>query len=129
MRVHNNEIILSWLRTEDSYYENEDWHLHETDTEFDANGHWLECDCGYKSEVVPHTFSEWNTIPENNGEKDVVTRRCPCGYEESTDAPVETPAPAPSNTLTIVLICVGSAVVVAAVVTMVVVVKKRKSKK
>lgn len=29
MRVHNNEIILSWLRTEDSYYDSEDWYLHD----------------------------------------------------------------------------------------------------
>jgi hypothetical protein len=131
MRVHNNEIILSWLRTEDSYYENEDWHIHETDTEFDANGHWLECECGYKSKVVSHALGEWPTIPVKDGEKDVLIRRCSCGYEERKDAPVKDPAPAPSsNTLTIVLICVGSAVVVvAAAVTTVVVVKKRKSKK
>ena len=131
MRVHNNEIILSWLRTEDSYYTNEDWHIHETEIKFDENGHWFECECGYKSDVCEHALSEWNTIPENNGDKDVVTRRCPCGYEESRDAPTADSEPS-SMTLkpaTIVLICVGSAAIIAAAVTMIVIVKKKKSQK
>ena len=130
MRVHNNEIILSWLRTEDSYYADENWHIHETTTKFDENGHWSECECGYKSEVCIHALSEWNTISENNGEKDVVTRRCPCGYKESKDAPDVASSPSLSlNTTTIVLICVGSAAIIAAGVTMIVVVKRKKAQK
>ena len=130
MRVHNNEIILSWLRTEDSYYADENWHIHETTTKFDENGHWSECECGYKSEVCIHALSEWNTISENNGEKDVVTRRCPCGYKESKDAPDVASSPSLSlNTTTIVLICIGSAAIIAAGVTMIVVVKRKKAQK
>ena len=128
MRVHNNEIILSWLRTEDSYYADEDWHIHQTDTKFDENGHWVECECGYKSEVCVHALSAWNTIPENNGEKDVVTRSCPCGYEESKDAPAAD-STLSSNTGAIILICCSSAIVVAAVVAMIVIVKKKKTQK
>ena len=130
MRVHNNEIILSWLRTEDSYYADENWHIHETTTKFDENGHWSECACGYKSEVCVHALSEWNTISDNNGEKDVVTRRCPCGYKESKDAPDVASSPSLSlNTTTIVLICIGSAAIIAAGVTMIVVVKRKKAQK
>ena len=133
MRVHNNEIILSWLRTEDSYYANEDWHIHETVTKFDENGHWSECTCGYKSETSVHALDEWGTIPENNGEKDVVTRRCSCGYEEikeATDGENLTGAIVSRfGSMTIILICVGVAVIIAASVTMVVVSKKRKSAK
>ena len=133
MRVHNNEIILSWLRTEDSYYANEDWHIHETVTKFDDNGHWSECTCGYKSEASVHAFDEWGTIPENNGEKDVVTRRCPCGYEEIKEATdgenLAGAIVSRFGSMTIILICVGVAVIIAASVTMVVVSKKRKSAK
>jgi hypothetical protein len=134
MRVHNNEIILSWLRTEDSYYADEDWHIHVNDAKFDENGHWLECECGYKSEIHVHTFSEWNTIPVNNGEKDIVTRRCTCGYEESKDAPTKNDAAGgifqTLDTPTIIWICIGSVVIIATVATMaVVVVKKKKAQK
>ena len=127
MRVHNNEIILSWLRTEDSYYENEDWHIHETFVKYDENGHWYECECGYKEESCVHTLSEWTTIPENNGEKDVVTRRCPCGYEEIKDAPKAEKTPI--DTVTIILISVGSCVILAGMIATVVISKKRKTNK
>ena len=125
MRVHNNEIILSWLRTEDSYYENEDWHIHETEMKYDENGHWQECACGYREESCVHALSDWSTIPENNGEKDVVTRRCPCGYEEIKDAPKE--GKAPLGTATIILISVGSCAIVSIAIATVVISKKRKT--
>ena len=121
MRVHNNEIILSWLRTEDSYYANEDWHIHETEAKYDENGHWTECECGYKSEIHVHALSDWNAIPQNDGEKDIVTRRCPCGYEESKNAPNTS-----LDTMTIVLVCVGAVVIIAAFATTIVVVNKKK---
>ena len=130
MRVHNNEIILSWLRTEDSFYENEDWHIHQTMTKFDENGHWAECECGYKGEVNVHALSAWNTIPENDGQKDIVTRRCPCGYKESKDAPttgdLTDSKTQQVQTTTIILVCIGSVVIIAAVVTMIVIARKRK---
>jgi hypothetical protein len=65
----------------------------------------------------------------------VLTRSCPCGYEESKpvaeegdDALVGTMTNTVGTT-TIVLICVGAAVIVAAVVAMIVISNKRKSKK
>ena len=130
MRVHNNEIILSWLRTEDSYYANEDWHIHDTEIKFDENGHWSECECGYKEEICVHSFGEWSTNSVNNGETDVVVRRCPCGYEETKDAPDEgdlagTIAKSP-NAITIILICVGCGIIIASGAVMVVVSKKKK---
>ena len=133
MRVHNNEIILSWLRIEDSYYANEDWHIHQTEIKFDENGHWSECECGYKDEVSVHAFSDWSTIPVKDGDKDVVIRRCPCGYKETKDAPETGTSTGlqekPIETVTIIWICVGSAVAVAAVVVMVVMSKKKKTAK
>lgn len=33
-------------------------HIYETDWVYDINGHWHQCECGEKSEVVPHIF-EW----------------------------------------------------------------------
>ena len=133
MRVHNNEIILSWLRTEDSYYANEDWHIHDAEINFDENGHWSECACGYKEEVCAHALSEWSTNSINDGEKSVVVRRCPCGYEETKETfDTEDLAGTMVNTVgtkTIVSICIGSLVIIAAVVAMVVISKKKKNEK
>ena len=135
MRVHNNEIILSWLRTEDSYYADNDLHIHDTIIKSDENGHWEECECGYKGEVNVHAFGDWGTLPIKDGDKDVVVRSCPCGYEETKDAPVEEDVPTNKDqdkmeTWVIVLICVGSAVALAIVVVVVIIiVKKRKSVK
>ena len=132
MRVHNNEIILSWLRTEDSYYAEENWHIHDTEIRYDENGHWEECECGYKAEVSVHAFSEWTTNPVNDGEKDVVVRRCPCGYEETKEAPAtEDQAGSifkPLGTTTIVILCVGFAVIIIAATIMIVCDKKRRNK-
>ena len=100
-----------------------------TELHFDESGHWYECDCGYTEGNTFHSFGEWSTEPVNNGEKDVLVRRCPCGYEEYKDAPA-TDADNPKKgigTVGIILICVGSAVVLAAAVTAVIVVKKRKA--
>ena len=131
MRVHNNEIILSWLRTEDSYYTNEDWHVHSVAVKSDATGHWEECECGHKGEVSEHIFSDWSTNPVNDGEKNVFVRRCPCGYEETKEADLGDNEKNSKSigTTTIVLICVGSCVIVAAAVVMIIVTKKRKLKK
>ena len=132
MRVHNNEIILSWLRIEDSYYANEDWHLHDTEIKYDENGHWNECACGYKDEMSAHAFSDWTTNSVNDGEKDVVVRRCPCGYEETKDAPVVADTVGsifkPLETTTIVILCIGFAMLVVATVTIVVFFKKKNNK-
>jgi hypothetical protein len=130
MRVHNNEIILSWLRTEDSYYENEDWHIHETVTKYDENGHWEECSCGYKGEIKAHSFYEWRTESTDGGKKDIMTRDCPCGYEETKEAPDASDLTGtlvnPFGPMTIVLISISSVVVIAAIVAMVLISKKRK---
>ena len=131
MRVHNNEIILSWLRTEDSYYGSDEWHLHDIELKYDETGHWSECECGYKEEPVEHALDEWSTVPVNDGEKDVVVRRCPCGYEETKKVAEGSNLTGtvikPVDTMSVVLICIGTAVIVAASVVMVVVSKKRKS--
>ena len=132
MRAHNNEIILSWLRTEDSYYNNEDYHLHDIVINYDENGHWTECECGYKEEISEHTFDEWTTIPENDGEKEVVVRRCPCGYEETKEAlgsDLSGTIVNPLSGTAIALICVGVALIVAMSIVMVVISKKRKTVK
>ena len=130
MRVHNNEIILSWLRTEDSFYANEDWHIHSTETAFDENGHWQVCECGYQDEVCAHAFGQWSSLTVNDGEKEVLVRRCPCGYEEtkeaSNNADLAGTMEKPLGTATIILICVGSVAVIAAIATMVVISKKKK---
>jgi hypothetical protein len=131
MRVHNNEIILSWLRTEDSYYENEDWHIHENIIKFDANAHWEECECGYKSECRSHAFGEWSALPVTEGSESVYVRSCPCGYEETKPAEdVNNMAGMIDNTtgaMPVVLISGGAIIMIAAIAAMVVVSKKRKT--
>ena len=137
MRVHNNEIILSWLRTEDSFYENEDWHIHDTQLCFDESGHWVECPCGYTEETSVHAFGEWSTLPVTEDDKVMSIRFCPCGYEEYKDAPAEEEEADlnvgmltnPNGPLTIVLICIGVAAVIAAAIVMVVKSYKSKTKK
>ena len=131
MRVHNNEIILSWLRTEDSFYDNETWHIHETELVYDADGHFEKCECGYEGEKVAHTFGEWSTFPVINGEKKELVRRCYCGYEEfkeADDADVSNVSNKP-ETIIFVLVCIGGALIVAATITVVVVIKKKKQQK
>ena len=128
MRVHNNEIILSWLRTEDSFYDNETWHIHETELVHDADGHFERCECGYDGEKIAHTFGEWSTLPVINGEKKELVRSCYCGYEEfkeADDAGVGNVSDK-SETMIIVLFCFGGALIVAATVTVVVAIKKKK---
>lgn len=88
MRVHNNEIILSWLRTEDTYYDNEDWHIHDYDLFCDEEGHWHECECGHKDAESAHVFSDWMDLPVEEGEVAMQIRSCPCGYEETRETPV-----------------------------------------
>lgn len=130
MRVHNNEIILSWLRTSDSYYADETWHVHKLNVKHDENGHWEECECGYKEEVCNHTFSDWEYIPVAEGEKEMVSRRCPCGYTETKEAPEIKLEKEEPDVLVIVIVCVASvAVVGAAAVAVAVIVKKRKAAK
>lgn len=130
MRVHNNEIILSWLRTEDSYYENEDWHVHENIIKFDADAHWEECECGYKSERRSHVFDEWSALPVTEDGESLYVRSCPCGYEETKPAEdVNNMAGMIDNTtgaMTVVFISGGAIVIIAAIAAMVVS-KKRKT--
>ena len=131
MRVHNNEIILSWLRTEDSYYENENWHIHDTELVYDADGHWEKCECGYETDKNQHVFSEWSTLPVNDGEKNELVRRCPCGYEEfkeyqeTDDSDYVGTVTKPVGPLTVALICVCSTVVIAGAIVMIVTIKKK----
>lgn len=41
------------------------FHNHENfKSEHDSSNHWLECDCGFKNEVEPHTESEWVIVTE-----------------------------------------------------------------
>jgi hypothetical protein len=132
MRVHNNEIILSWLRTEDSFYENETWHIHETELVYDGDVHFEKCECGYEGEKTSHSFGEWSTLPVTNGEKTEVVRRCYCGYEEFKEAEKvdENNDSKTLKPMTIVFICVGGAIVVAAAaITVAVTVKKKKTQK
>ena len=128
MRVHNNEIILSWLRTEDSFYENETWHIHEAELLYDADGHFEKCECGYEGEKRPHSFGEWSTLPVINGEKNELVRRCYCGYEEFREAENvdENNDSKTLELMTIVLICVGGVFVIVAIVVIVAVVDKKK---
>jgi hypothetical protein len=129
MRVHNNEIILSWLRTEDSFYENETWHIHETELVYDGDGHFEKCECGYVGEKTSHSFGEWSTLPVTKGEKKELIRRCHCGYEEFKKADIaDDNDPKTLEPMTIVMLCVGSAIIVGAAV-VVVVVKKKKTQK
>ena len=131
MRVHNNEIILSWLRTEDSYYENEDWHIHENIIKFDANAHWEECECGYKSEYRAHAFGGWSALPVTEGGESLYVRSCPCGCEETKPAEdVNNMAGMIDNTtgaMPVVLISGGAIIMIAAIAAMLVVSKKRKT--
>ena len=129
MRVHNNEIILSWLRTEDSFYENETWHIHETELVYDGDGHFEKCECGYVGEKTSHSFGEWSTLPVTNGEKKELVRRCHCGYEEFKEADMaDDNDPKTLEPMTIVMLCGSSAIIVGAVV-VAVVLKKKKTQK
>lgn len=131
MRVHNNEIILSWLRTEDSYYENEDWHIHDTEVKYDNNGHWAECACGYKEKIYTHTFGDWSTNTENDSDIEVMVRRCTCGYEEIIEDPdagdLTGTIMKPFGIVTVGLICGGSFMIIATMANMIVISKKRKT--
>ena len=135
MRVHNNEIILSWLRTEDSYYANEDWHIHDIDFSYDETGHWGQCECGYTENFKHHTLSDWETIYVEGAEKEELVRGCACGYEEiqevfktddqNTNDHVGFLANE-NGMMTFVFIGVGAALVIAAAAAMIVISKKRK---
>lgn len=138
MRVHNNEIILSWLRTEDSYYTNEDWHIHDIDFNYNENGHWGQCECGYTEDFKTHTMSDWY---EFTLEKDELARDCICGYEEIQEIiQTDDQNTDDQNTndhvgflanengmMTFVFIGIGVALVIAAVAAMIVISKKRKA--
>lgn len=125
MRVHNNEIILSWLRTEDSYYANEDWHIHDTVIKYDVNGHWHECSCGYKEDVCMHFLSDWSKIPITENGREVLFRTCPCGYRETQDVSSMNDG---WKTVTAVAIGIGAVALVAGTIITVRVTKKRKER-
>lgn len=124
MRSHNNEIILSWLRTEDSYYADETWHVHKYDLYYDNNGHWHECECGDKQEVCAHSFSEWEEMILPEGEQPKIIRRCPCGYEQTQNIEYSEPAGFVDSTA-VVIICVVSALLVAGAIVTLIILKKR----
>lgn len=127
MRVHNNEIILSWLRTEDELYLTQP-HVHTHSMQFSDTHHGLYCTCGDKLHEEAHTLGDWIVIREaTKDEAGMRVKRCSsCSYELYEEIPV-----LKSSTLKIVLIVVGSTVgglAVAGGVTFVVL-KKRKAKK
>lgn len=126
MRVHNNEILLSWLRAEDSYYLNPQ-HVHEFLPYSEENEHGYVCECGEKSAAEAHSFEEWVVIEEAT--KDQVgmkKRQCACGYIQYEEIPA---LAKPTNVLWIVIAASAGALVVAGGVTAVIVVKKRRKAK
>jgi len=52
-------------------------------TNFDATGHWTECECGITSEVEPHVFGDAAEAEDGKWYKS-----CECGYSEEVEAPV-----------------------------------------
>lgn len=129
MRAHNNEIILSWLRTEDSYYANEDWHVHSMDLLHSADGHWQECACGHKEELCAHSFGEWEKQSAAEGEQEMLVRRCPCGYTETKPAETNPSAADALKSIppaVIVSLCAGAVILVAGAAVVIVVLRKRK---
>lgn len=120
--AHSNEVILSWLRTGDSYYGNEDWHIHSTYLAYDKNGHWKACECGYKDGICNHVFNEWSTNPVTRDGKQVLVRSCPCGYEE-TKSLENSPK---LSVFTIVFLSIGVAAVIGGAIASYLILKKRK---
>lgn len=49
----------------------------------DETGHWTECTCGVKTDVVPHTFGEYT----DNGDG-TETATCECGWTDTRDIEV-----------------------------------------
>lgn len=85
MRVHNNEIILSWLRTEDTYYTDEP-HVHDFTPFHDKTNHGLYCSCGESKDVAAHTMGEWIVVrPATKEAAGLQQRSCSCGYTESAE--------------------------------------------
>lgn len=124
MRVHNNEILLSWLRTEDSYYL-EAPHIHSYVSFSDATHHGYACACGAEQEKSEHVFGEWKeTKAPTEDTVGTKERSCFCGYTQYEQIPKTMPL-----ALIIVLISSISVVAVGGAVTAVVLVKKRKKAK
>lgn len=64
-------------------------HTHEygTDWKADESGHWHECSCGEKDEVIAHTASDWIVVtPATSTETGLKHKVCTvCGYELETE--------------------------------------------
>lgn len=63
-------------------------HVWSTDWKHDENGHWHECSCGAKDEIIPHSFGNATVTREPtciaNGEQ---TETCVCGETRTTVLP------------------------------------------
>ena len=61
-------------------------HVCDMQTKYDANGHWTECDCGVKTDVVPHVLGDAAEAEDGKW-----YQSCDCGYSVEVDAPVNEP--------------------------------------
>lgn len=124
MRVHNNEIILSWLRAEDTNYLDQT-HVHVFETFSNDTHHGVACSCETVQEQSEHTFGEWTeTKAPTTTEEGFKSRSCACGYTQYEMIPkIEE---SNLNVLIIVVASVAGAVVIAGGVTAFVLVRKRK---
>lgn len=123
MRVHNNEIIVSWLRTYDSYY-TEDLHVHTYSPSYTETHHGEYCDCGASLSEEAHIMGDWTeTKAATKDATGLKERRCACGYTESEIIPA-----LDNNTLMVVIICAASATVVAVAVVITIAAVKNKRK-
>ena len=60
-------------------------HVCDMQTKYDENGHWDECECGIKTDVVPHTLGDYD--PNEDGTTE--TAKCTgCDYTETRDSEV-----------------------------------------
>lgn len=62
-------------------------HTHDYDPEninFDATNHWIECSCGAKEYVEPHTFGDWSEkTPAGVDQNKQYSKKCKdCPYED-----------------------------------------------